>query len=342
MPVDAIPSVPDQGASKRLCNGVQAPFAPTPRARLALLAAAALLTMILFMSLGTRGNWGFVLPFRGEKLAAMVVVATAVSTSTLLFQTVTQNRILTPSIMGFDALYVLIVTGAVFVLGGEGFIALPRPVLFLATVALLTGAALALFGTLLGRSRGDLMRMMLTGIIFGTLFRALTSFLQRMIDPNEFAVVQVNSYARFTRIETDLLGLSALLVAAATLAAWAMRHRLDVLALGPDAAINLGEDPRRGRLQALVLVAVLVSAATALVGPVVFLGLLVVNLAHLVTPSPRHAVLFPAAALLAVILLVGGQTLLERLLGLAAPLTVVIDLAGGLVFLALLLKGHRR
>ena len=59
------------------------------------------------MTLGANGQWDFVLPFRGGKLAVMLLVAYAVAVSSVLFQTVTHNRILTPAIMGFDALYLL-------------------------------------------------------------------------------------------------------------------------------------------------------------------------------------------------------------------------------------------
>jgi iron complex transport system permease protein len=207
---------------------------------------------------------------------------------------------------------------------------------------LLIGASLALFSVLFFQARHDLMRMVLTGIIFGTLFRSLTSMFQRMIDPNEFTVVQVNSFARFNQLETDLLGISAIVTVLVLALVWRMRHRLDVLSLGNDAAINLGERPRRGQLETLVLMAILVSVATALVGPVAFLGLLVVSIAHLLTPTPYHAVLIPSAGLISAIVLVGGQTGLERVLGLSTPLSVVVDVLGGLVFLGLLLKGARR
>lgn len=310
--------------------------------RFLVLGVILLLSMTLYMTLGARGSWSFILPFRGIKLAALLLVAIAISTSTVLFQTITQNRILTPGIMGFDALYILILTCSVFVLGGQDYLDLPLPLIFAVNVIGLTLAALLLFGTLLGRSQNDLMRMILTGIIFGTLFRSITAFLVRMIDPNEYSVIQVNAFARFNQIETDLLWPTAVLLLGAVLVAWQMRHRLDVLALGRTAAINLGENPRRGRFQTLVVVAILVAASTALVGPVVFLGLLVVSLAHLVTPSAHHAVILPSAALISAIVLVSGQTILERVLALSTPLSVVVDFAGGLLFLALLLKGLRR
>ncbi|MFC6589053.1 iron chelate uptake ABC transporter family permease subunit [Sulfitobacter pacificus] len=186
------------------------------------------------------------------------------------------------------------------------------------------------------------MRMLLTGIIFGALFRAGTGFLQRMIDPNEYSVVQVASYARFARVDAALLAVAGGVTCVALIAAWRMRHRLDVLALGPDVAINLGEDPRRGMFQALIIIAVLVSVSTALVGPLAFLGLLVVSLAHLITPTASHQVLLPSAALVSGITLVGGQFLLERVLHLTTPLVVVIDVVGGVVFLILLLRGRHR
>ncbi|MCV6592858.1 MAG: iron chelate uptake ABC transporter family permease subunit [Silicimonas sp.] len=310
--------------------------------RLAFLSLALGVAITGYMVLGARGSWSFILPFRGAKLAALLLVAMSISTATLLFQTIARNRILTPSIMGFDALYVMIVTLAVFFLGSRNFLAIPELVTYLTALAVMVLAALLLFGTLLLQTREDIMRMMLTGVILGALFRSLTSFATRMIDPNEYAVIQVASYARFNQIDTDLLGVSALLCLGALLAAWRIRHRLDVLALGREAAINLGLNPRRAAIEVLILVAVLVAVSTAFVGPIAFLGLLVVSLAHLVTPSGSHAILLPSAALISALTLVGGQTLLDRVLGLSTPLAVVIDFLGGILFLALLLTRMRR
>lgn len=296
--------------------------------------------MLGYLTIGARGNWGFVLPFRGNKLAALLLVAVAVSTATVLFQTITQNRILTPAIMGFDSLYVLILTVLVYALGGQSFVQLSAIFQFGLNTLLMMGGALALFGTLLLRGQSDLMRMILTGIIFSVLFQSITGFLQRMIDPNEYAVVQVASYARFARIEVGLLAIAGVFTCVALLSAWRIRHRLDVLALGSSVATNLGENPRKGMFQALVIIAVLVSVSTALVGPLAFLGLLVVSLAHLITPTSSHAVLLPSAALISAITLVGGQLILERILGANTPLIVVIDVVGGALFLILLLRGR--
>lgn len=310
--------------------------------RLFLLATVLALCVAGYLLLGSRGNWGFVLAFRTNKLAALLLVALSVSTATVLFQTVTRNQILTPAVMGFDALYLLILTVLVFMLGAQDFVRLPELGQFLLNTVLTMGAALALFGTLLSRGGTDLFRMILTGIIFAGLFRSVTSFLQRLIDPNDYVVVQSASFARFSRIDIGLLTLAAVLTVVALIAAWRMRHKLDVLSLGPEAATNLGEDPRRGMFTVLVIVSVLVSVSTALVGPLAFLGLLVVSVARQITPTVSHAVLLPSAALVSAITLVGGQLLLEHLLQLSTPLIVVVDVLGGLVFLTLLLRRKPR
>jgi len=308
------------------------------------------LSALGYMTLGAVGSWSFLIPFRGAKLAALLLTGASIATATLLFQTITANRILTPSIMGFDSLYMAVLTVLVFTLGASGYAALPAPLLFFLNLGVMSALGILLFLALLAGGRGDMLKLVLTGIVLGILIRALSSFLQRMIDPSEFSSLQAASFARFTHVDPLLLGLSALVSVPAIALAWRMRHRLDVLSLGTEAATGLGEEPRRGQKQALVLICVLIGSATALAGPMSsgfsgpsnFLGLIVVALARMVTPSFRHAVLLPSAILVSGIVLIGGQTVMERVLHLSTPLPVVIELVGGLLFLVLLLRGSRQ
>ncbi|MCF4099743.1 iron chelate uptake ABC transporter family permease subunit [Maritalea mediterranea] len=309
-----------------------------PVKRLSILTLLLALAMIAYMTIGSRGNWDFVLAFRGAKLLAIIAVGVAVSTSTLLFQTIAQNRILTPSIMGFDALYVLIITMMVFFVGGQGMLSLGPYGLFTLNTVLLLLASFLLFGTLIFEHGRDLTRMILTGVILGTLFRSLTSFATRMIDPNEYAHIQIASYASFNSFDMELLYIGVAIIIACLAFVWTIRHRLDVISLGYDVAINLGENVRAVQLLALGVIAILVSVSTAIVGPVAFLGLLVVSIAHLVTPSPYHSTLLLSSGLISCLILVGGQTLMERVLQMSTPLAVIIDFVGGLVFLLLLLQ----
>lgn len=306
------------------------------------LSAVALACIVAYMSLGAQGQWSFVIPFRGGKLVAMLLVAYAVAVSSVLFQTITHNRILTPAIMGFDALYLLI--QAVVVFGfGQAAAAAEHPVAaFVLEVGAMTAFACLLFRWLFSDAVRSLHLMMLVGIVFGLLFRSLSSFVVRLIDPNEFLVLQDRMFASFNSVRVSLLPIAMAAVCVATLVIWRLRHRYDVLALGRDIAVNLGVDYRRCLLLTLGAIAVLVSVSTALVGPVTFFGLLVSNLAYQAMGSDKHRYTVPAATLLGVIFLVGGQTLLERVLGLNTTVSVVIEFVGGVMFLILILRKGRR
>ena len=323
-------------------EGVQAAPPPAMGRRLIWLALAVAVASAVYMVYGAKGSWGFILPFRGQKLAAMLLVASCLSVATILFQTITGNRILTPSLLGFDALYVMILALLVHLFGATGYIALPTGLLFALNTAMMSLLGLGLFVVLRRGARGEMMRLVLTGIIFGVFLRSATEFVQRLIDPAEFSVVTSVSYARFNTVDPVLLPLTAAVTLPVLWLAWRMRHRLDVLGLGDTVALSLGEPPRRGQSIVLVLICVLVAAATALVGPMAaFFGLIVSALAHTVTPTERHAILLPSAALTGCVVLVGGQTVLERVLALTTPIAVVIEALGGALFLALLLKRKR-
>jgi len=313
-----------------------------PATALTLLACAAVAAIAVFMTVGARGDWSFVLPFRATKLAGMIIVGVAIAVSTVLFQTLTQNRILSPAIMGFDSLYVAIQTTLVFVVGSRDLSATDPQLRFLFEAGVMIAASMLLFRWLITERARSLHLMVLAGVVFGVLFRSLASMLQRILDPNEFSVLQDLLFASFNGIDTALLGVSALVIAVVCAAAWRMAEALDVMALGRDTAIGLGLDHRRMVDALLFMIAVLVSVSTALVGPVTFFGLLVANLAYGLTGTGRHRFTLPAAALVAVIALVGGQTLLERAFGMDTALSVIIEFVGGIVFILLLLRGNWR
>lgn len=309
--------------------------------RLVILAGIAALCILAFLFVGLRGSIGFALELRLTRLVALVEVAIAIAVSTVLFQTVTGNRILTPSIIGLDALYVFGQLLLILLIGGIGFATLDARLKFGGEVLLLMGLSCALLFPIL-KMRIDMGLMLLAGVVLGVFFRSLAALVARLIDPNEFAVAQHTTFANFNDVETGLLAVSTVLTVAGVAIAWRMRHILDVLLLGRENAIGLGVDWLKSVTSLLLLVAALVSVSTALVGPVAFLGLLVAALAEKVTASRRHGVLLPAAMLVSIILLVGGQTLLQHGLGSASTLGIVIEFTGGLVFLLMLVAGSRK
>jgi iron complex transport system permease protein len=319
-----------------------------PRTVLLVLACAVVAVAVIFMTLDVRGNWDYVLALRARKLLAICVVATAIAVSTVVFQTIAGNRILTPSIMGFDALYALLQTAFVFFLGAARLSSVDPRLLF----AVEAGAML-LFSVLLYRwlflgARQNLHLLLLVGVVFGLFFRGLMVLLQRVIDPNEFVVLQDRLFASFNGVAPDLLLVATLVTGGVCLLVWRMRDRLDVLLLGRDQAINLGLDYRRMVSLILILVSLQVSVATALVGPlngfepVSFFGLLVANVTYLLIPGFRHGQVLAGAVLVGILLLLGGQLVLEQVLGLGSTVGIVTEFVGGTMFIIMLLRGMAR
>lgn len=313
-----------------------------PMLLLSVLSVLCLAACLAFMTLGARGSWSFILGFRGTKLLGILLVAYAIALSTVLFQTITNNRILTPSIMGFDSLYGLLQTLLVSMFGAASLSTLDPRLLFVLSIAVMMGFSLILFQLLFSGALKSLHLLMLTGIVVGVLFRSLSGFIQRILDPNDFVILQDRLFANFNSIDAELLGVSFGLVGMASLVAWRIGHTFDVLALGRETAISLGVDYKRLTLIILILVSVLVSVSTALVGPATFFGVLVANLAYILMPSAKHRFVIPTAVLLAILMLVGGQTFLERVFSFNTALSIIIEFAGGIFFILFLLRGAIR
>ncbi|MCZ2806856.1 iron chelate uptake ABC transporter family permease subunit [Modestobacter sp. VKM Ac-2983] len=314
----------------------------SPRFRLTVLGAVVLALIAGYLFTGVPGSLAFALRIRGLTVLAMLVVATAVGVSTVVFHTITQNRILTPSIMGFDAFYVLISTLIVFSSGSAAFLALDQLALWLVQVVVMVAFSVLLFTWLFGGKRRSIHLMLLVGIVLGTFFRSLSEWMQRMLDPLDFQVLTDAMFASLTRPDETLLALTACLVALGCAVVVPLLRTLDVLTLGEPAAVGLGVDHKRVVMVLFVGVSVMIAASTALVGPILFFGLIVANLAYSYVGSFRHVWTLPAAVGIGMVCLLGGQLVLERLFGFGGALSMVIDFAGGLFFLYLVLRKGAR
>ena len=314
----------------------------SPALRVLLLAVLALLCVLGYMTLNVQTDWAFILEYRGSRLLALLLTACAIGISTVLFQTITHSRLLTPALMGFDVLYVLVNTLVLLTLGAGTLAEWSPSLRFALQVLVMVGLALLLFRALFSGSVRSLHLMILLGMLAGMLFRELSELAARVLDPSEFGISTGVPQASFSRVNTQLLGAAAVGLAVAGLLLLRWRRYLDVLSLGRDIAINLGVAHGQVVLGLMAVVAIMVSVATVLVGPTLFFGLLIANLAYWFTGSQRHRWTLPASVLAGIICLVGGQVLLEHILSSTLPLALVIELAGGLLFIALLLRGVRQ
>ncbi len=287
-------------------------------------------------------SWDYALPLRTRKLIAFLVVGYAVGVSTLLFQTLTHNPILTPSLLGFDALYVLIQSLMLFFLGMLSYVTLPTVGKFAFEVAVMMMMSVILFRFLFTKHNQDLTRLILVGVIFGTLFRSLSYMVARMINPDEFVTVQANSYASFTAVNVNLLITSVALSVATFIYVWRQRFALDVLLLGRNCAISLGVPYHKLSLGILMTISLLVSMATALVGPITFFGLLVCALTNRFCTKMAHGERLILVTLIASSTLIVGQAVFEHVFKMAGVLEVVIELFGGVAFLLLIFMQYSK
>ncbi|PAQ13531.1 iron ABC transporter permease [Bacillaceae bacterium SAOS 7] len=303
-------------------------------------AAVVLILAFLFTDLGY--NWSYALPKRGWKIFAIVLTGAAIAFATLIFQTITNNRILTPSILGLDSLYMLIQTVLIFTLGSTNLTIINKQVNFLISVVLMILFSSILYKILFKRDNGNIYFLLLIGLIFGTFFQSFSTFMQVLIDPNEFMMIQGKMFASFNNVQTDVLALAVLLIVLVSIYFARFMKYLDVLSLGREHAINLGVDYDYVVKRLLVVVAILISVATALVGPITFLGLLVVNVAYELFKTYKHSYLLAGSILISIIALVGGQLIVERVFTFSTTLSVIINFIGGVYFIYLLLKENKQ
>lgn len=284
----------------------------------------------------------YALKRRLPNLGAMILTAFAISTATALFQTVSDNHILTPSLFGLDALFSLVQTFLVAVFGAASVLVSQPMANFLLSLGIMGTFAFCLLSYGFKKSGQDMILTLMLGLVFGMFFRSATGFLQMLIDPNAFSVVLSRLSNSFNRVPLSLLALSGVLLIG-ILVYWQLKHRpLDLMALGRDHSVSLGLDYDGYTKKLLISVVVLTGVSTALTGPLSFLGLLVVNLARGLLPILSHQKQLVVGAALGIIVLVGGQLAVEHLLGFELPLSVIIDLLGGLYLLQILFKEAKR
>lgn len=315
--------------------------AASARRRLLLAAIVATVAIVGFATYDALDAWAIIGPIRLTRLAGLVTVAIALSVSTVVFQTVTRNRILSPSVMGFDAMFSLIVTASVFFLTSAVVNKISPTIMFLAQAAMMTGMAVALFTVLLRKGQTNVHLLVLVGIVMGTFLRSLTSMMASIMDPNEFLNVADKNMATFSVINTPALLIAAVVTIVMLGVIWWRSPTWELLGMGHDLAVALGVRYRTEVKLALAASSVLVAAATALVGPLLFFGLLIANMTVYAIGSGKLRHLIIGSAAIGTAVLVGGQGILEHVLNQATVLPVVIELVGGALLLVLIVRQAR-
>ena len=197
--------------------------------------------------------------------------------------------------------------------------------------------ATVVYSWIFQKTRHNVLYVLLVGTVLTSFFGSIQTTLTRVMDPNEYDTLLTSLVASFSNINSEILLFSTLLLAGITFALRKELALLDVLTLGKDKAINLGVDYDRCVRRLLLGVTLCIAVATAMVGPISFLGLIIANLSRQLLRTYRHSQLILGSALFGMAVLVGGQLIVEHVYTYAVPVSVFITVGGGLYFLYLLL-----
>lgn len=158
----------------------------------------------IFIFVGLNGFDEYALKSRFLQIAAIIIVAICIAVSTVIFQTLCNNKILTPAIIGLDSLYMLLQSALIFSFGAANLSVYKNDINFLITLVCMVVFSLGLYKILFSSDR-SIYLIMLLGLVFGTLFSTLSSFFEVLIDPDEFMVIQGRMFASFDNIAFDVL-----------------------------------------------------------------------------------------------------------------------------------------
>lgn len=312
------------------------------RRNLLFLALAALLAAGLYLVINAYPSnpklFQYVLSLRLPTLVVMVIASTAIGAATIVFQSIINNRMVTPCLLGMNALYTFVHTAIVFVVGaGSVFVTNPN-LSFALDLVVMALAAVFVYAYLFRKTRNNVLYILLIGTVLTSFFGSMQSTMIRVMEPGAYDTLLASLVADFTNVNAEVIGFSLVLLG--LLVVWLRKdlQLLDVITLGKDQAINLGVEYDHTVRRLLLGVVLCIAIATAMVGPISFLGLIIANLARQMMHTHKHSHLIVGASLMGVAAIIAGQIVSQHVFSYAIPISTFITIGGGIYFLYLLLS----
>ncbi|HEY0187654.1 MAG TPA: iron ABC transporter permease [Cellulomonas sp.] len=274
---------------------------------------------------------------RFPRVVMAMLVGAALATAGAVMQGVFGNPLAEPGVVGVSS--------------GAAFAACLSIVFGLSFLGVFTSAFLAFLGGLgttlavylLARSNGrtEVVTLVLTGVAVNAVCGAGIAFLTFLGDTQAREQIVFWQLGSLNGTRWQYVGIVAPLVAIGLVAALVMSGRLDLLSLGERAARHVGVDVERLRIIAVVVVALLTSAAVAFCGIISFVGLVVPHLIRMVV-GPGHRVLVPLSALGGAVLVLAADLVARTAVAYAdLPIGMLTALVGGPFFFWLIRRTRR-
>ena len=306
-----------------------------------LVLAVSIAYMLVDVNFQNQRLFQYSMKIRAPKLAVMLITAFAIGGASIVFQSIINNTIVTPCLLGMNSLYTLIHTAVVFFVGSGSIIAVNANLSFAVDLVIMGVTATVIYSYFFKMTKHNILYVLLIGTVLTSFFGSIQTTLTRVMDPNEYDSLLATLVASFSNINSEIIVMSLILLAAIIFVLRKEIVLLDVLTLGKDQAINPGVDYDRCIRRLLLGVTLCIAVATAMVGPISFLGLIIANLSRQLLKTYRHSQLILGSALFGMIVLVGGQVIVEHVYTYSIPISVFITVGGGIYFLYLLLASKR-
>ena len=278
---------------------------------------------------------------RQNAIIAMAIASICQGVASISFQSLTNNRIITPSILGFEAIYSTINTSIMYFLGINGFLAIAGMGYFVFQILAMVGLSLLIFMGVLNRNDSDINLMLLIGVILGQGLRSVSSFMRRLLSPSEFDILQAKLFASVNNSSPEYFMISFILVAIVVSLILINSKKLDLISLGRDTSIRLGLNYKLAMILILIGSSILISISTALLGPMTFFGFLIAILTYEIAKTYDHRYMLVMAMLLGFVILSGAYFLMNHIFNANGVVSVLIELVGGISFLILILKDRK-
>ena len=280
-------------------------------------------------------------PIARRRAFSILAIAICQGLATVAFQTVAGNRIITPSILGFESLYRVINTSVIFFAGVAGFNAAQNLPMFIFQLAIMVLFTLLLYSWLLTSQHASMHAMLLIGVMLGAGLGSVATFMQRLLTPSEFDVLTARLFGSISNADRDYYPVALPIVAFAAVVLFLLSNQLNVIALGRETATNLGLNHKQTSIIVLVLVSLLIATSTALVGPMTFLGFLIATLSYQFSPTSDHKYLFAMSVALGLAVLSASYFLMNHVFNAQGVVSIIIEFIGGLAFIVTILKKGR-
>ena len=281
----------------------------------------------------------YIISLRIPTLVVMMIAAFAIGSATMIFQSIINNRIVTPCLLGMNAMYTLVHTAVVFLIGSGSILATNSNLSFAVDLVVMSVVATFIYSYMFRKTGNNVLYVLLIGTVLSSFFGSIQSTMIRVMDPNEYDTLLTTLVADFNNVNIEVIAFAILILIALTVYLWRDLQLLDVITLGKDRAINLGVDYDKTIRRLLLGVVLCIAVATAVVGPISFLGLIIANLARQLLKTYKHSQLITGSALMGMLAMISGQLISQHIFSYAVPISTFITIGGGIYFLYLLLFG---